>query len=50
MGETGQTATEEPIGIIISRGAEKEAVPRMRACIWGQAEDVVQSAVREQAA
>ncbi|MGQ0643470.1 MAG: hypothetical protein ACT4P6_22210 [Gemmatimonadaceae bacterium] len=35
--EFGKLPSEEPIGIVISRGAAVEAAPRLRAYVWGEA-------------
>ena len=35
--ERRKLPSEEPIGIVISRGAAVEASPRLRAYVWGEA-------------
>jgi hypothetical protein len=35
--ELGKVPSEEPIGIVISRGADVEPRPRLFAYVWGEA-------------
>jgi hypothetical protein len=49
MFERRKVPSEEPIGIVISRGAAVEATPRLLAYVWGEAPTSQSAAVSEKA-
>jgi hypothetical protein len=50
MSDHRQTTSEEPIGIVISRGSREESPPRFVAYVWGQAEETPADAPEPQPA
>jgi hypothetical protein len=48
--EQPKSPSEEPIGIVISRGAFVESTPRLRAYVWGEAPVMDAAPAREKGA
>lgn len=44
------TASDEPVGIVISRGSREEATPRFEAYVWSDSDEYAESAIAPRSA